>query len=218
MKKAKTIAAVMVLAVRVSSYAYDDGDFQVWNTDVQEFKVNKDLKAALEQEVRWGDNAHEFFYQHYDVGAFYGLNKYWNIGAGYRHVLSKTKGEFKIENEPYMTATLSGEAKGFKFEDRSRLEYQHFDYQTDSWRYRNKFTLKLPWKFTKMAIQPFLSEEALVRFGVINEFNQNRFSSGLAMNLTKNIKAEIYYMLVSSKSRDNWIDSNVLGTKLKFSF
>jgi len=199
-------------------YAYDDGDFQAWNTDVEEFKINDDSKIALEEEFRWGDNANEFFYHHYDLGFFYNLKKYLNIGGGYRHVYELKKGKFKIENEPYVTLTLLWGLLGIKFEDRSRMEYRHFDYQTDSWRYRNKFTVKSPWKFTKIEIQPYVSDEILVGFGTTNQLNQNRFSSGLAMNLTKNIKAEIYYMLVTSKSAGIWTDANVLGTKLKIAF
>jgi hypothetical protein len=98
------------------------------------------------------------------------------------------------------------------------MEYRHFDYQTDSWRYRNKVTVRLPWKFTKMEIQPYLSDEIFIGFSGINQFNQNRFSPGLGLNLTKNIKAEIYYMLQSTKSSDMWVDANVLGTKIKLVF
>ncbi|MDP2923488.1 MAG: DUF2490 domain-containing protein [Candidatus Omnitrophota bacterium] len=199
-------------------YAYDDGDFQVWNTDVEELKINNDAKIALEEEFRWGDNASEFYYQHYDVGFFYNLKKYLNIGGGYRHIYELKKGKFMVENEPYVTANLLWDLLGFKFDDRSRMEYRHFDYQTDSWRYRNKITAKLPWKFTRIEIQPYLSDEIFVGFGTISEFNQNRFSSGLAMNLTKNVKAEIYYMLQSTKSSGKWVDANVLGTKLKIAF
>jgi hypothetical protein len=98
------------------------------------------------------------------------------------------------------------------------MEYRHFDYQTDSWRYRNKLTMKLPWKFTRIEIQPYLADEIFVGFGGISQFNQNRFSSGLLMNLTKNIKAEIYYMLQSTKGSGKWLDANVLGTKLRVLF
>jgi hypothetical protein len=69
-----------------------------------------------------------------------------------------------------------------------------------------------------MEIQPNVSDEILIGFGQTNQFNQNRFSTGLAMNLTKNLKAEIYYMLQSSKSSGKWVDANVLGTKLKLAF
>ncbi len=216
----RKIILVIGLAIFLTAkaYAYDSGDFQVWNTDVEELKVNAKTKIALEEEFRWGNNADEFYYHHYDLGLFYDLNKHLNVGGGYRQVYELKSGNFKPEEAPYLTATLFGDWKGFKLDDRSRLEYRHFSYQTDGWRYRNKFTLKFPWKFTKIEIQPYLSDEMLIVFGVINQFNENRFSSGLSFSLTKNIKAELYYMLRSTKGVDTWIDSNVLGTKLKIVF
>lgn len=216
--KATILTGLFLLIAVVNSYAYDDGDFQVWNTDVEEFKINNDSKIALEEEFRWGDNANEFYYHHYDIGFFYNLKKYLNIGGGYRHIYELKKGKFKLENEPYLTATLLWDIKGFKFDDRNRMEYRHFDYQADSGGYRNKVTVKLPWKFTRIEIQPYLSDEIFVGFGGTNQFNQNRFSSGLGMNLTKNIKAEIYYLLQSSKASPHWTDTNVLGTKVKMAF
>lgn len=218
MKKAIFITVGLVLMVILKVNAYDDGDFQVWNTDTEEFKISKDSKIVFEEEFRWGDNSDEFYYHHYDAGFFYNLKKYLNIGGGYRHVYELKKRKFKSENEPYLTATLFWGMKGFKFEDRSRMEYRHFDYQADSWRYRNKVTVRLPWKLTKMEIQPYLSDEIHIGFGGTNQFNQNRFSPGVGMNLTKNIKAEIYYLLQSAKSSGRWADTNVLGTKLKLVF
>ena len=201
-----------------SAYAYDDGDFQIWNTDVEEINVSKDMKVALEEEFRWADNANDFYYHHYDGGVFYNLNEFINVGGGYRHIYSKSKGKFKVENAPYLTATFSYPIAGFKFDSRNRLEYQHFDYQMDTWRYRNKFTVKLPFTFTRLRLQPFVSDEILVRLGGMKVLNQNRFSSGISINLLKNLKSEIYYMLVSQKSNGGWADTNVLGIKLKYAF
>lgn len=217
MKEKILIAISLILLLSANSYAYKDGDFQVWNTDTEEFKINKDAKIAFEEEFHWGGSAKEFYYQHYDAGFFYNLQKYLNVGAGYRHALSKSKGKFLIENEPYITATLLWDIAGFKFDDRSRLEYNHFDYKDDTWRYLNKFSIKFPWKFTKFEIQPYLSDEIFILFDDSQRLNTNRFSPGLAMTLTRNLKAEIYYMLQSSKS-SKWTETNVLGTKLKLSF
>lgn len=218
MKKVMLLAVGIALVLTAKAYSYDDGDFQVWNTDVEEMKVGQDLKMAAEQEFRWGDNASDFYYQHYDLGLIYSLNKSWNVGGGYRHILSKSHGKFLVENAPYVTVTVSGKLAGFAWDDRSRLEYEHFDYQTDIGRYRNKLTVKAPWKFTKLEIQPFISDEVFVRFVKSDQVNQNRFSSGLSFNIAKNIKAEVYYMVVSSKGATSWTDANVLGTKLKISF
>jgi hypothetical protein len=219
MLRLKLVLMVLILSFGVSAYAYKDGDFQVWNTDAQELKINKDYKITSEEEFRWGNGAREFYYQHYDLGLTRTLNKYWNVSGGYRHVLSLNKGKWKVENEPYMAAALSWDMAGFKLEDRSRLEYRHFDYKADAWRYRNKFTVKLPWKFTGLNIQPFLSDEGFARFEKINQFGENRFYAGLAMDLTKDIKAEVYYLLDSAKNdKKQWIASNVLGTKIKIAF
>jgi len=216
----KFILAIIGLALILTTkvYAYDDGDFQVWNTDVEEVKINKDSKLAFEEEFRWGNNANEFYYHHYDIGFFYNLEKWLNIGGGYRHIYELKKGKFKLENEPYLTATLLWDLKGFKIEDRNRTEYRHFDYQDDSWRYRNKVTVKLPWKFTKLEIQPYISDEIFIGFDGATELNQNRVSPGLTMNLTKNLKLDVYYMLQDSKSSGKWVDTNILGTKLKLAF
>ena len=222
MGKVKFAAAVLLLFTSLASvYAYDNHDFQVWNTDVVEWAINKKIKFAYEQEFRWGDNAGELFYQHYDIGLSYRLNQNWGFGAGYRDVYDLVSDAWKQTNEPYLTTTFFLEKFGFAFDSRSRLEYKNSDYKTDSWRYRNKFTLKLPWKFTKLQIQPYISDEILAPFASAGttQINQNRLSGGLGTNLFKNLKAELYYMLQSNKgSNGQWTETNILGTRLKMSF
>jgi len=200
------------------AYAYDDGDFQIWNTETEEVKIDNNTKVALEQEFRWADNANDFYYHHYDAGFAYTIEKYLNIGAGYRHIYELKSGKFKEENSPYITAALLWDFKGFKFEDKNRGEYRHFDYQADSWRYRNKFTVKAPWEFTFFKIQPYIADEMLFNVSATNRLSQNRLSSGAGLSLTKNIKAEAYYMFQSTRNGSRWTDANVLGTKLKLTF
>jgi hypothetical protein len=218
MKRVSFVLIGVALLSAVKAYAYAGHDFQFWNTDVEEFKINKVSKVALEEEFRFGNNAHEFQYHHYDVGFFYSPEKYLSIAGGYRHVYELKKGKFKLENEPYAAASLFCDLARCKLEDRSRLEYRHFDYQADSWRYRNKITVKLPWKFTAMEIYPFFSDEIFVGLSDAVQCNQNRFSSGIGMNLTKNVKTEIYYMLQSVKKSEKWGGTNVAGAKLKITF
>ncbi len=213
-----TLSIIIILLFLGLAFAYDNHDFQVWNIDVEELKINDKSKVAFEQEFRWGNNASEFFYQHYDLGYFYNLKKWLMVGGGYRHVIELKRGKWKVENEPYLSATLSGKFAGYSIDSRSRLEYNHFDYQEDSFRYRNKVTVKSPWKFTKLGIQPYVSEEVFVKFSGWSGFNQNRVSGGLLMSFTKNLTGEIYYMLQSSKSAGVWKEANVLGTKFKLTF
>lgn len=219
MKRAVFLVLALMMVICSAAYAYDDGDFQIWNTNTQDFKINDSLRLALEEEFRWADNANEFFYHHYDLGVSYVIDKLLSLAVGYRHVYALSNGKFKPENEPYIVATVSLQNNGFILDSRNRLEYRHFNYQDDSWRYRNKFTLKLPWKFSKIKIQPYLADEILIALGNSQEeLNQNRFASGLSMSLSEGFKTELYYMLVSSKKSGEWSDANVLGIKMKVSF
>jgi len=216
------VFGLLLVGMSLKVYAWDDHDFQIWNTNVEEYKVNKTSKIALEEEFRWADNASKFTYQHYDVGFFHDFNKYFNAGFGFREIYERTNGPFKTENEPYLTATFSYAKSGFNLDTRSRLEYRNFNYTaTDYFRYRNKFTAKLPWQVTKFKIRPFLADEIFIRFlGSGSTLSGNRFSAGLGATITKNFSGEIYYMVDSVKATKTciWSDANVLGTKIKVSF
>lgn len=218
MGKRILVVLAMSLILTYNAYAYDDGDFQVWETNVEEVKINNKSKIILEEEFRFADDANDFFYHHYDGGYVYTVNKFLDLGLNYRQVYEKKQGKkFKQENRPHINAFLKYDLFGFGLEDRSRLEYRHFGYKPDSFRYRNKFTIKSPWKFTKFKIQPFIADEIFLVF-YNKAFTRNRFSSGVSANITKNIKGEVYYLLQSNREGKTWEQSNVLGAKIKFTF
>lgn len=218
-RKNINIAIALVLLVFTSdAYAYDKGDFQIWNTDNEDVKIYKNVKFAMEQEFRFGENAHEFFYQHYEFGFVFGFAKMLDLGLSYRLVLEKVRRKWMEEDMPNVNATLKYELWKLKLEDRNRIEYRHFRYKDDSVRYRNKFGMKYPVKFKSITISPYAGNEIFVSSNSTG-FNENRFSAGTEFELTKYVKADIYYMLKSNKIFDGkWTDVNVLGTKIKISF
>lgn len=204
--------------------AYDNHDFQVWNTEFEELKIDKVSKIVFEQEFRFGNNASVLYYKHFDAGYIHDFNKYVGVGGGFRFINAKGKqnDKFRDESEPYLLIFLYNELAGFKFTDRSRFEYRYFDYQVSSWMYRNKLDIKFPWKFTRFQIQPYIADEAFVRFNGLDA-NQNRLYGGLGFVLTKNLKGELYYMWQTTKNYSKttasyWTDINALGTKFKFAF
>ncbi len=219
MKRSAFLIIAFILAAYGIAFAYDDGDFQVWHTEIQEKEINEGSRVALEEEFRFGDDADEFYYYHFDMGYERDMNKYLTLGLNYRQVYAKSQPhtKFKVENRPYMNAILKYELEGFKLENRNRLEYRHFDYQEDSWRYRDKFTVKFPWKFTKLKIQPYLADEIFLNLNGI-DLNQNRFYSGFAFFILKNLKIDIYYLLQAAKASGKWKDANILGSKVKLIF
>lgn len=217
----KTFIAIVVAAsavlIGIKAHAFTEGDFQIWHTEDQEVNIFKKTKFTMQEEFRYGDDSSHLYYHHYDWGFVYEICKNFNMGANYRQVYDLKKGKFMEENRPHINGTIKWDLWGFACEDRNRFEYRHFRYQDDYVQYRNKFTIKLPWKFTEFGIQPYFSDEV---FANLNKalLHRNRFYAGLGISLNKNLKGDIYYMLQSSKGSNKWTDVNVLGLKLKLSF
>lgn len=216
-KKIAALAVFLSLAGQFS-YAYENNDFQIWNTDSEEVKIYKGVKFAMEQEFRFGENARELYYQHYDWGFVFAFHKMLDLGFFYRLVYEKVKRKWMEEDMPNVNATLKLDLWKFKFEDRNRIEYRHYRFKDDSLRYRNKFALKLPFDFMKMRISPYIADEIFVVSTGVG-YNENRFSAGAEFELTKYAKCGLYYMLKENRVKDDkWSWANALGINAKIAF
>lgn len=214
-------AAILSLVWFSRLYAYDNHDFQVWHTEIQELKIDSRSSIAMEEELRLGDNGGNLYYQYYDLGYSYDLNKHFTLGVNYRQIFSKdASGNFRQEDMPHINGTLKAEAFGARIDDRSRFEYKHYYWQEDYWMYRNKLGVKFPWAWTKFKFQPYLANEVFINLISADRMNlnRNRFYSGFGFVITSNLKGEIYYLWQATKSNGRWTDANVLGSKLKVSF
>ena len=201
-----------------ASFAFDDNDFQYWNTESVSWKIGQDWKAKLEEEFRFGNDGGHFYYQHSDLGFTYsGFADWLDLGINYRHIFEEKNGEWPRERRPHLNITLKGKMDDWAWSCRARFEYRDKDNSNDGWRYRNKLTLKAPLKITRFEIQPYIADEIFVDFDK-DDLTRNRFYSGFSMKLFKNLKGEIFYLWQRSKKDDKWVDAHVLGTKLKFSF
>lgn len=220
MRKSLITMAVSVLFVAMTGFmacAYDTGDFQIWHTEGQDVKFAEKWKLEFEEEFRFGDNASEFYYQHYDVGLLYEVNKNLNLSANYRQVWELKKGAFQPEYRPHINVTLKHVLWGFKLEDRNRLEYRAFDDSKGITRYRNKFTIKYPVKLKGLEIEPYVADEIFADLDDV-VLNRNRLYAGFGIKIIKDLKIDVYYLLQSSKSSGRWVDANVFGSKVKISF
>lgn len=220
LSKWKTIVVfgVMVLALSKTCFAFDDGDFQYWNTESISYKINDDWKIKVEEEFRFGDSAGDFYYQHTDTGITYkGLSDWLDVGVNYRLVFEEDDGDWEYEHRPHFNGTLKYKIGGFTLSDRNRFEWRMPEDSKTKWRYRNKFTIGYPIEIDKFKITPYIADEIFVDFRA-EALNRNRLYGGVKVKIIKNLSLDIFYLWQASEKSDNWKSYNVLGTKLKLSF
>jgi len=213
------LVANLFLIILLSSYrcyAFDDGDFQYWNTESIEAKFNKDWKIKVAEEFRFGDNAGSFYYNHIDAGLSYLLNEQIKLTVNYRQIFQKKDNKWNPEYRPHINGTVKAKWNGLVFKDRNRFEYRIKESADNLWRYRNKLSINLPFKWTKLNIQPYIADEIFYDFNE-NRLSRNRAYAGFKILFLENLKGEIYYMYQLTKS-SNWKGCDILGTSLKVVF
>jgi hypothetical protein len=217
-KKFKALVMAVTFFAAANAYGYQNGDFQIWHTEVQDVNLKQGTRLTVEEEFRYGDTASELYYQHYDFGLAYDVNKYLTTSINYRQIYEGEKGKFKPEYQPQLNITPKCDLYGFKIEDRNRFELKLYDdNREDKVEYRNRLLVKAPWKFTPLAIQPYVSDEIFVLLNSV-WCRRNRLAAGVTFDLIKNVKGDIYYMLQETKKSGRWTAANILGMKLKVAF
>lgn len=212
-----TIIFISNICFSGSSIAFDDGDFQYWNSESATWKIDKDWKMRLEEEFKFGDNATDFYYQHSDLGIMYtGIGNWLDLGINYRLIFEEDDRDWDYENRPHYNAILKYKLGDLSFSNRNRFEHRFIEDSANKWRYRNKATIKLP-KMTQLEIQPYIADEIFIDFEK-DELDKNRLYGGVSMKIYKNLKGDIFYLWQTTDQGDDWLDYNVLGSKLKLAF
>ena len=218
--KAKILFVVSTVVLFLSSMclAFDDGDFQYWNTESISYKINEDWKIKVEEEFRFGDSVTDFYYQHSGVWITYaGLAKWLDVGVSYRLVFAEKSDGWEYENRPFFVGTLKHTTEGFSLSDRSMLEWRMPENSHTKWRYRNQFKVGYPLELDQFKFTPYIADEIFVDFDA-GELSINRLYAGANFKIIKNLSLDIYYLWQISKTSKHWLSYNVLGTKVKLSF
>jgi len=213
------IAVISIALFSEVCLASSDGDFEYWSSVGFDFDIDKDWTVIFEEEFRLGDGAGNLYWHHSDLGLVYkGLADWIDFGFNYRQIFEKdSKGQWRPENRPHLNVTLKGRLFDLDLSDRSRLEYRDRENQTDVWRYRNMFSVTSPLEFTELKLKPYLADEVFISLDGAG-YHMNRLYSGVSFKLAKNIGVGIYYLWQSTKSGGGWIDTNAIGTQVKFNF
>lgn len=220
---ASVVVGLMLLSPFSMVSAYEDGDWQYWNTESVQGKLTDNLKAYVEAEFRFGDDASKFYYQHTHLELKYKVNDWFEIAPANRQVYelytkSTTEDDWYTEYRPMLNGTINWKWADWKFSNRARIEYRMYDINKDDvWRFRDKIVLKSPWKWTPLEINPFISGEIFITENKDGIY-RNRLYAGVGMKLFEHVKGEVFYLWQTEDKGDEWKDTNVIGTKLKVVF
>ena len=208
----------MGLIMALPAFASEDGEWQVWATQSMEVKFQDRIKIKIEEEERFGRDVRELSYHHTDGGIDYEVSDWLDVGINYRQVYELKRRKWMEESRPHINGTLKYEWQGFKFKNRSRLEFRIRKGKKDMLRYRNKSTLTLPLELP-LGIKPYIADEVFISSDGTN-LNRNRLYAGLKTKVLDHLKAEFFYMWEASKVKKStkWIDYNVIGIKLGLAF
>jgi hypothetical protein len=196
-----------------------NGNLEYWQQIGVDFNINEDWKVTVTEELRFGEHNGNPSLHNTDMGLVYrGLGDWIDVGLNFKKEYEKdSAGEFVHENRPHLNIMLNGKAFGFDVANRSRLEYRDKEHKKSVWRFRELFKIKLPYKFTKFNLQPYIAEEIFFNLGEDN-VNQNRLSAGFSGKLSKDIKISLYYIWKNSKITGGWQGTNVIGSQIRFLF
>jgi hypothetical protein len=213
------VAAIAVVLFNGVCLASRSGDLEYWQTTGFGFDINKDFTFTAAEEFRAGRHNGNPYLHNIDLGLVYkGLAGGPDIGLNFKKEYEKdSTGKFRQENRPHVNITFKGKAFDFDTSNRVRLEYRNRENKEDLFRLRNQATVKFPFSFTKLNLQPYIAEEVFINLGE-NNINQNRLSAGFSSKLSKNVNVGVYYLWKTSKITGGWRDTNVIGTQFKFLF
>lgn len=210
---------LVVLAAFCVSVNASASDFQYWNTNAAEWRIKNHWRLSAEQELRFTDKASRLSYEHTDLNLTYsGMAEWFDLGAGYRHIYQKDKDKWKYECRPGLSGTFKMRLLGLDISNRNKLEYRLREGKDDNWRYRNRTMVKFPVKIDRFEFKPYVADEIYLDLSDRAGMKRNRIYSGIEFKILEPLVLDVYYLLESDKGRKKWIDTNVLGTKLKFIF
>lgn len=197
---------VLALTVLLTSGAFgQDTDFQVWNETTVIIPLIREKKEGekpvtkislqLSGGIRIGQNRLFPVDKRLSGGFDIKLNKYFSFSPSYSYRAAEARrGRREFEHRIRFDFTMEKKWSGFSIKDRHRIERRIRNSRSDSTRYRNKITLKVPVKREgKELFAPYGAEEIFYDF-TDSRFTSNRIFAGLSRKLSSTVSADFFYV------------------------
>lgn len=185
-------------------------------TKSKDGKENEKISLLLIGVLRIGQNPTRLVDNRLGFGFDVKLNKLITLSPTYLYLAGEPiRNKKEFEHRLRFDLTVEKKWKAFSIADRNRVEYRIRNSRSDSVRYRNKFTLKIPvYRDGKEIFAPFAADEPFYDFSE-HSWSSNEFSAGISRKFDKNISADFFYLLKNNRGNSlKYI--NAFGVNLKF--
>ncbi|MBN2068553.1 MAG: DUF2490 domain-containing protein [Opitutales bacterium] len=222
MKLLNTLKVAAIALVGMAAYqahAYEDGDTQLWLKASAKLKVASSTTFVLEEEFKYGDDMSELYDKETLIMLDHKINDYFSIAYGYRHVVELSGNTWKDEDRPTLDFKFKQSASGWSFEERIRWEYRMKQDSDEYSRYRVSVKAKSPWKFTSLALNPYVSVESNYSDKDSNAgWDRHRFYVGMGMKFNDHISGDLYFCRQRDDKGSSWRDYNAIGMAVGFKY
>lgn len=210
-------AAVLVCAG--CAVAWADTDTAYWNELAIEGGITERLSAGIASKYRYQDNASRHYYTSTEIELNYRFLDWLSTGLGYKEVYKLKKAAWQQENRPYVQTEMKWKWADWKLKNRLRVEHREKQSADPYYRVRDKLTVKAPWKFTSLEINPYVADEIFVEHSEGAGFDENRTYAGVELRLAEHLRLGVYYLYVIEASNREWTSRvNVIGTALTLEY
>lgn len=202
------LTSLFLLSVYGSAQtAVPDNDFQFWHETKVKIPVFRSKPAAGNEKgdpklslvligtFRAGQNRFAPVDERIGAGLIWNIRKGVSFTPSYIYRAAQPgRGVRSYEHRLRFDLELEKKWTSFSLKNRNRIEYRVRHSRSDSVRYRNKTTLKIPVKKDgKELFAPFVANEPYYDI-TAERFSSNEFSAGISKKFTKNMSADIFYL------------------------
>jgi hypothetical protein len=227
----RAIRAFAFLLLLSSAAFAREKDWQIWLDQSLGYDLTENSTLRADQSFRIKQDISRL--ETYTIQAGLQQHKWSWIEYGYylRYMRDDVYGVAVNEIRPVFDLVLKWNWGKTRWDNRSRFEYRFRESRDDTFRYRNRQRLVLPWKLTPLDLKPYGAAELFLNPGDDTILVKNRlramvgiqtepdgFIRKMELKSGRRFTSDIYLMYQQTESLNTLVNEYILGIKLGFFF
>ena len=230
MKRRISILLFLLVALVVAADARES-DWQVWLDQSLGYDLNENNTFRVDQSFRIRQNMSRLETYTVQVGLQQHKRSWLEHGYYIRYVRDDVYDVPVNEIRPTYDLVLKWNWGKTRWANRSRFEYRFRESRDDTFRYRNRQKLVLPWALTPLELKPYGAAEIFLNSSDDTILVKNRlrgmvgiqtepdgFIRKMEIKGGRRFTSDLYLMYQQTESLNTLVNEYILGLKLGFFF